>query len=98
MKADFGLWRRWRRLKEWPEFLVDVAERAIVQEEGFIDFGQAFEDGGVGGEVLAHFDEGTNDVHAHRDGAGAVEDVGGHEGAVFGEGVGQSAAATAAGF
>jgi hypothetical protein len=29
-----------------------------VQEEGSIDFSQALEDGGVGGEVLAHFDEG----------------------------------------
>jgi hypothetical protein len=33
---------------ERPEFLIDFAERAIVEEEGFINLGQAFEDGGVG--------------------------------------------------
>jgi hypothetical protein len=41
VEADFGLWRRWRRLKQWREFLVDVAERPIVQEEAFINFGKA---------------------------------------------------------
>jgi len=76
--------------------LVDVAERAIVQEEGFIDLSQAFQNSGVGGEVFAHFAEGTDDIDAHSHSPGAVEDVGGHEGTVFGEGAGRVLAVLAA--
>jgi hypothetical protein len=54
--------------------------------EGLIDFSEALEDGGIGGEVLPHLDEGTDDIDAHGHGAGAVEDVGGHKSAVLGEG------------
>ena len=69
-----------------------------MQEEGFVDFGEAFEDGGVGGEVFAHFDEGTDDIETHGDRAGAVEDGGGHESAVLGEGMRKITAPAAAGF
>ena len=89
VEADFGFGRRGRRLKQRAEFLVDLAQRAIVQEEGLVNFSQAFENGGVGGEILAHFDKGTGDLHTHGYGARAVEDVGGHEGTVFGERVGR---------
>jgi len=65
MEADFGFGRRWRCLKKGAEFLVDVAQRAVVQEQGFVNFGKAFGDGGVGGKVLAHFYEGTDDIEAH---------------------------------
>lgn len=41
------------------------------------------------GQGLAELDEGADDVDAHGNGTGAIEDVGGHEGTVFGEGVGQ---------
>ena len=40
VEADLGLGWRGRRLQQRAEFLVDVPERAIVQEEGLIDFGQ----------------------------------------------------------
>jgi hypothetical protein len=86
VEADFGLWRRWRRLKQWPGFLVDVAERPIVQEEAFINFGKAPQDGGIGREVLAHFDESADEIHAHSDGIRAVEDISRHQRAVFAEG------------
>ena len=79
MEADFGLGRRRRRFQERTEFLVDVTQGAIVQEQGFINLRQALEDGGVGGEVLAHFDKGADDVQAHGNSAGAVENGGGQE-------------------
>ena len=60
VETDSGFVQRLRRLKEWAEFLVDVAECAIVREQGLINFGEAFEDGGVGNEVLAHFEEGPD--------------------------------------
>src|SRR5665213_4448314 len=44
---------------------------------------------GVGGEQFAQPHEGAQDVEAHFDGAGTVEDGGGHDGAVFGEAVGR---------
>ena len=94
VEADFGLWGRWRRLKQGPELLVDVAQRAIVQKEGLINFGKALQDDGVGGKVLAHFDESADDINAHGDGTGAVEDVGSHKRAVLGEGNREVAAAT----
>jgi hypothetical protein len=42
------------------------------------------------------FDEGPDDVDAHLDRAWATEDVGGHDGTVFGEGVRKISAATLA--
>ena len=86
MEADFGFGRGWRRLKEGAELLIDVAERAIVQEEGFINFGEAFEDGGVGSEVFAHSDKGADNINAHGRSARTVEDVCRHERAMLGEG------------
>src|SRR6266404_5793461 len=65
VEADFWLWRHWRGSEQRAEFLVNVTESAVVEEQGFVNFGQALEDGGVGGEVLAHFDEGAHDVQAH---------------------------------
>jgi hypothetical protein len=46
-----------------------------VNQQRFVYFRKASENGTIGGDILAHFDEG----------AGAVEDIGGHERAVFGE-------------
>ena len=40
---------------------------------------------GVGGEQLAQLHERAHDVEAHLDGTRAVQDRGGHDGAVFGE-------------
>ena len=56
-----------------------------MDQQRFIYLGQAPENGGIGGDILAHFDEGPDDIDAHGDGAGTVEDIGGHERAVFGE-------------
>jgi hypothetical protein len=44
---------------------------------------------GVRGEQFAQMHESTYDVDAHLDGARAVQDGGGHDGAVFGEHVGR---------
>ena len=41
---------------------------------------------GVRGEQFAQVYEGAHDVETHLDGTGAVEDRGGHDGAVFSEG------------
>ena len=47
------------------------------------------QDGGIGGEALAHLDESANQIDAHRAGARAVEDIRSHESAVLGEGARQ---------
>ncbi len=44
-----------RRREQGPEFLVDVAQGGIMHEQALVDFGQAFEDGGVGRLLLATF-------------------------------------------
>src|SRR5437867_1729669 len=75
VEADFGLGRQRWRLEQRAQLLVDVAQRDIVHQQGFIYFGQAFEDGCVGREFFAHFDEGTDEIDAHRNGPGAVEDI-----------------------
>jgi hypothetical protein len=41
---------------------------------------------------FTHLDERAHDEHAHAHRFRAVEDIGGHDGTVFGEGVGQFAA------
>jgi hypothetical protein len=73
------------RLEEGQEFLVDVPEGLVVVEEVFFDFGQAFQDDGVAHQLLAHLDEGADDIDAHGDGSVGIQDGGRHEGAVFGE-------------
>jgi hypothetical protein len=57
-------------------------------------FREAFEDGGVGGKLFPHPEEGAHHKDAHGDGFGAVEHGGGHDGAVFSEGVGQLSTTT----
>jgi len=56
-----------------------------VREEGLINLGEALENSGVCGKLLAHFDEGANDIDAHGDSAWVVQDIGRRESAVFGE-------------
>jgi hypothetical protein len=93
IEADPAAWFFRGRREEGPEFLIDVAQGRIVDEDGFINLGQALQDGGIGGEFFAHLYEGTDDVLAHLDSARAVENRGRHEGTVFGEGEWQLAAA-----
>ena len=63
VEADFGFGGRGWRLEQRAELLEDFAQRGVVEQQGFVYFGEALEDGGVGGEVLAHFDEGADDVN-----------------------------------
>ena len=60
--------------------------RGIMGEEGFVNFSQALENGGVGRMLLAHLNKGADDIDAHRNRARAVEEVGGLQCAVLGEG------------
>jgi len=69
-----------------------------VLEKFAIHIGKTKQDAGFGGEGLAHLDESADDIHAHGGGAVAFEDIGGLEGTVFGEGVGQFAATPRPGF
>jgi hypothetical protein len=64
--------------------LVDVTQSAIVHEESLVNLSQAFENRGISGQVLSHFDEGAEDVHAHGNGSRAVKNGGSHQSAVFG--------------
>lgn len=57
-----------------------------MDQQRSVDFGEAFEDGGVGGEVFAHFHKGADDKDAHGNRARSAENVGGHEGVVLREG------------
>ena len=98
MKADFGFGRQWWRFEQWPKFLVDVPQCGVMQEQGFINFSQALEDGDVGGEILTQFDEGADDIKTHGDGARAVEDRSGHQRPVFRESVGSIPPSAAAWF
>jgi len=86
VEADFGFRWRWRRLKQRAELLKDASQRAVVKEQSFVDFGQALKNGDVGGEVFAHFYERADDVETHGYGAGSVQNRGGHQCAVLGEG------------
>ena len=68
----------------------DGGDGVIVVSELFIEprF-ELFESTGqllVRGEQFAQLHEGAHDVHAHGDGAWGVQDIGGLDGAVFGEG------------
>jgi hypothetical protein len=62
-------------------------QRRIVEKQCLIDLSETFEDGGIRRELLADFDESPNDKDAHAHGVGAIQDIGGLQRAVFGEGV-----------
>ena len=85
-KPICGFSGRGRRSQERAELLVNITQGAIVEKQGFINFGEALEDGGIGGKVFAHFDERTNDVKAHGDSARAVKNGGCHKGPVLRKG------------
>jgi hypothetical protein len=53
-----------RRLQQREEFLAEVAQGGVVEEQRFVDLGEALEDGGVGGGGFALFDEGADDPSA----------------------------------
>jgi len=86
LKPDSASGRVRRRRKEWLELDPDRAERVVVRQECFINFRKPFQDGGVGGQLLAHLQEGAYDKHAHRHGFGTIEHGRGHDGAMLGEG------------
>jgi len=85
VEANFGFGRLWRRFQQGAELLEDFPQRHVMNQQRLAYFREASENGGIGGDLLAHFDEGADDLDARGDGAGAVEDIGGHERAVFGE-------------
>ena len=58
-----------------------------MEKKRLVYFGQAFQNGAVSSEHFALLNESPDDVDAHRDGLRAVEDIGGHDRAMFGEGV-----------
>jgi len=85
VEADSWFWRFGRRGQKRAELMVDVAKGGIVQKKGFINPAKAYEDGVIGRETLAHFHEGTNDIRAHGNSPGAVQETGRHERAVLSE-------------
>src|SRR5437763_10428335 len=87
MEADLGFRRFWGRLEQRAEFLVDVAESAVVEKQGFVNFGQALKDGSIGSEILTHSDERANHINTHGNRAWAAQDIGGHKRAMFGKSV-----------
>jgi len=89
VEADLALGRGGRRLEEWLEFAPDNLQGLVVLEECVVNCGEAFDYVRIGGDVLAHLDEGADDIEAHGNRPGAVEDGGGHDGAVLGEGPGK---------
>ena len=85
MEADFRFWGCGRRLEQRAELMKDFTQGGVVEEQRFVNFCQALEDGSVGSEVLAHFNKGADDLDAHGNSAGAVENSSCHKGPVFGE-------------
>ena len=83
-----------RRLEERQEFLIEVAEGGVVEEELLVDFGETAEDGLVGGESLALFDEGADDEDGHLGSRPTAKDGGGHQSTVLGKGPRQTAASS----
>ena len=88
VEANLASWLLGRGRKEGLQFGPDGAQRRVVFEQRLINLRKPFENGRVGGELLAHLHEGPHHKYAHGHGFGAVQDGGGHDGAVFGKGMG----------
>ena len=85
VETDLGFgvfgWRGEEWLKPVPEYF----QGAVVFEEGPIYFGKTFQDGGVGGDGLALFHEGADDIDTHFYRAFGAQNIRSHQRAVFGE-------------
>ena len=68
--------------------LTDGGDRLVMDLELAFEFVELPSQGGVRGEQLAQLHEGAHDLDAHGGGAQGIEDVGGLDRPVFGEGVG----------
>ena len=64
--ALLGPGLEWVRPLAWKraELLAGAPRGGVMQEQGLVNPGEALEDGGVGGEVLTHFDEGAGGLSA----------------------------------
>ena len=94
-EADGGFGRGFGFLHEVADGVDEGEDLVVVVLEFVLEFGEFVCELLVGGEEFAEFDEGADDEEAGVDGLRAVEDGGGHDGAVFGEGVGERAASSA---
>ena len=72
VKPDF--WLRWQRgrFEERAQLLEDFPKSYIMNKQGFINFSQTLENGGICSDVLAQLDERADDVNAHGRGTWAV--------------------------
>ena len=86
VEADAALGRLGlgRGVEEREEFLDDIAQDEVVLEKLPVDLGEPLEDDGVGHELVAHANEGADNVDAHLHGSRAAQDRGGHDLAMFG--------------
>ena len=57
MEADLRFGRCRRRVQERLKLTPDDLERLVVLEQGLINFREAFQDLGIGGDLPAHLDE-----------------------------------------
>jgi hypothetical protein len=75
------------RIAESMDAMASSCVASFFLDAGF-ELIEAFGEFRVRAQELAQLHKGAHDVDAHLDGAGAVEDGGGHDGAVLGERVG----------
>ena len=78
-----------RRVEQRSETLDDFAKDGIVFEQFFVDLGETPQDAEIGGDLLAHLNEGTNNEHAHGDRMFAAQNHRSHNGSVLGKNPGK---------
>lgn len=88
-KADARLGRGWWRGEKWLELRPDDLERLVVFEQRSVNFGEALEYRGVGGEMLTHLGKRPDNIYAHGNRLRTVQHHRGHDRTVFSEGVGR---------
>ena len=64
MEANFGFGRLWRRFQQGAELLEYFPQRHVMDQQRLVYFCEASEKGSIGGDILAHFDEGADDIDA----------------------------------
>lgn len=74
-KADFSTRNFRGREQEGTDFLDNIAQGGVMGEECFFDGEKALFQGGIGRKLLSEADKSADDINAHSDGLGAVEDI-----------------------
>jgi len=86
MKTDLFSRGIRRGVQKRDQLFVNISKNGIMLKQSFVDFSQSFQNGAIDGQDITLLDKSSYYIDTHRNRLGAVENIGRHDGSMFGEG------------